>query len=295
MRQVARLLLARSELELEPHEAQLWDALFHKFLSQRLTRELLAAGTLECAREGDALPHGRGADGENAISLLVDGFASVLVASRHVATLGRADFVGEMSFLDETLPSHAHVVALEPVSYVRWDARALRALCAREREVEHALHAIWTQQLVRRLGRMDERVRLRAHLSSTAADDDDDGRAGDARRGGADGARALLARRETVLGAELELLELRAQAAAAEHAYSELARELAPLDAPPANGVRAAGAAVGGAPAALPGEFARALAVAASESAERLPWYMRACLWYHRWGVEPSGGAVQSE
>lgn len=210
--QVARLLLASAELSLEPHEAALWEGLFHRHLSQRQTRQLLAAGTLSRADEGEALPHGRDAQGRLSLSILVDGFASVNVGAKPVATLGRTDFIGEMSFLDESLPvhAHAHVVALEPVAYVRWDGDELRAAFARDPSLEHALLAIWTQQLVRRLGRMDERARLRSRQT-----------------GNGEMARQLLARRETVLLPALEKLEMRG-------AFDQLALTLAALPEPPA-------------------------------------------------------------
>lgn len=163
--QMVRIVWDRSHLELESHELALWETLFHKFLSQRQMRLLLRLGELEHANEGDALPHGRDASGKLSLALLVDGFASVMVAGKHVATLGRADFVGEMSFLDDSLPSHAQVVALEPITYIKWDGDELRSFFAQDKHAEHALQALWNVQLVRRLGRMDERVRLRSRAS----------------------------------------------------------------------------------------------------------------------------------
>jgi CRP-like cAMP-binding protein len=247
--QIGRLLAARAELQLEPHEDALWQALFHRVLSQRQMRRLLAAGTLESANEGDALPHGLDEHGRHSLCLVVDGFASVLVSSKPVATLGRADFVGEMSFLDASLPTHAHVVALEPVSYVRWDGDALRSLFESEPPLQHALHAIWTQQLVRRLGRMDERVRLRSSRSAN---------------GDGSSTRALIQRRQTVLLPALEQLERDCKDAAAlaeqpdyaEHvaaagqALNELSRTLAELPQPkpkPHGEVAAAAGGVGAA------------------------------------------------
>mmetsp|Transcript_24970 Transcript_24970/g.57745 ORF Transcript_24970/g.57745 Transcript_24970/m.57745 type:complete len:500 (+) Transcript_24970:49-1548(+) len=324
--QVVILLLACTELDLQTHERLLWDHLFSQAgLSQRQMRALLEVGSLECVRAGEALPHGRSGTGAEGgpltLSLVVDGIAAVYVGSnKQVATLGRGEFCGEMSFLDESRLPVAQVVATETVSFVRWDASELRAFFANHPEVRHAVQAIWNQQLIRKLDQMDERARLRSHLSLEMPDD--------ARLLSAGVRARLQATSRQVCSGQDSVSAQASQAGSARPAHRRsiadsqpfppqaLAAPTAPtssgeaqllfargsllnqgskggslLSAPgslsdsaqtpvaSATGATAAAAVAG---LGLPPAFSADLRCAQADT--QLPWYMRACLWYHRLG-----------
>lgn len=276
--QIVRILISRMEIELTEYERLLFDATFHDRLTKRQLRELLEVGTLQVCEPGELLPCGRSEDGRHALDVLVRGSADVVVGARRiVATLGEGDFVGEMSFLNTSHHAvHSDVVAAERVVFVTWDAELLRQHLERRPAVEHALHAIWSQQLVRRLHSMDERSRS-PHA-----------------RGGR-GGRLVGRETMTLMGPEER----------AELLLDTLALDAAPRHAAPGGGAARAAArgerswrtlwtrptstmheralAETGHPPTAPADMVSGPAVPPFSLAhERLPWYVRLCVWWHR-------------
>jgi len=163
--QIARILRERQEIVLAGHEHLLYENVFrNQGLTKRQVRALLSAGVVESRDAGEGLV----AEGEEASSLpfldvIVSGRVAVVVAGRTVAELSSGDFVGETSFvLGEASRSRPTVVALEPVTSIRWDADVLRRFFQEQPAVHHALSEIWNRQLVSRLRHMTQRARTRA-------------------------------------------------------------------------------------------------------------------------------------
>ena len=168
--QIARILHERQDISLAPHEHACFEAVFkQQHLSKRQVRELLGRGTLTHHAAGEAIPHGFAADGSLSLGIIVGGRADVVVeGGRTVGTLHRGDFVGEMKFLlGNPKRRHASVLASEPTEMVRWDAKALRAFFDEQPAVHHALEAIWSRQLVRRVRHLDEQERARGAAGLT--------------------------------------------------------------------------------------------------------------------------------
>ena len=59
--------------------------------------------------------------------LLVDGEAEVKIKHKHITTIKKGNFIGEMSFLSGDLPS-AHVSTLTPSKMLSWEKGKLRLL-----------------------------------------------------------------------------------------------------------------------------------------------------------------------
>lgn len=172
--QITRILRERQEVVLAEHEHLLYEGVFRQQgLTKRQVRALLAVGTVQTREAGEGLSLEGGQDDAPSLPFLdviVSGRAAVRVAGRTVAELSNGDFVGETTFvLGEASRSRPAVVAVVPVTSVRWDSDALRAFFHEHPVIHHALSEIWNRQLVARLRHMTERARTRATAEALVA------------------------------------------------------------------------------------------------------------------------------
>jgi Popeye protein conserved region len=82
--------------------------------------------------------------------LLVDGEAEVKIKHKHITTIKRGNFIGEMSFLSGELPS-AHVTTLTLSKILRWEKGKLRLLIDKNDDLRHEIHSIFSNDLILKL------------------------------------------------------------------------------------------------------------------------------------------------
>jgi CRP-like cAMP-binding protein len=82
--------------------------------------------------------------------LLVDGEAEVKIKHKHITTIKKGNFIGEMSFLSGDLPS-AHVSTLTPSKMLSWEKGKLRLLIDKNDDLRHEIHSIFSNDLILKL------------------------------------------------------------------------------------------------------------------------------------------------
>jgi len=82
--------------------------------------------------------------------LLVEGEAEVKVRHKHITTIKKGNFIGEMSFLSGELPS-AHVSTLTPSKILSWEKGKLRMMINKNDELRHEIHSLFSNDLIFKL------------------------------------------------------------------------------------------------------------------------------------------------
>ncbi len=86
------------------------------------------------------------------LMLLTDGTAKVEADGRVIATLKRANFVGEMSYVTGST-TNADVDALTDLRLVAWDREDLKRLAALDESFAVAIHSAFNWDLIHKIGR----------------------------------------------------------------------------------------------------------------------------------------------
>ena len=82
--------------------------------------------------------------------LLVDGEAEVKINHKHVTTIKKGNFIGEMSFLSGELPS-ANVSTLTPSKILSWEKGKLRLMIDKNDDLRHEIHSLFSNDLILKL------------------------------------------------------------------------------------------------------------------------------------------------
>ena len=130
-------------------QKRLYSDVFKASCSPQDMLKLLSVATWVDCKEGDSLIENK--SDPDGLILIDKGTASVVVNKKLVASLGRGDFVGEMSYLTNE-PAVADVTAASPMTYIRWDRLELYKLFDGRTELKSAINEIIGRDLINKIG-----------------------------------------------------------------------------------------------------------------------------------------------
>ena len=129
-------------------EKQLYDEVFCNSCSQREMLDILAVAKYVDFQESEEIVS-RGSDPASLI-LIENGTANVLLDGKLLASLGRGDFIAEMSYLTGE-PAVADVVALTSMTIIRWERSELEDLFEGNPNLKSTINEIIGRDLVQKI------------------------------------------------------------------------------------------------------------------------------------------------
>jgi Popeye protein conserved region len=87
---------------------------------------------------------------------LVDGEAEVKIKHKHITTIKKGNFIGEMSFLSGELPS-AHVSTLTLSKILSWEKGKLKLLIDKNDDLRHEIHSLFSNDIILKLINQNKR------------------------------------------------------------------------------------------------------------------------------------------
>jgi hypothetical protein len=145
--QVLRILYEKRFLNLSPDEKRVFNMIGAKMDILNF-KKLMRAGKWDVLPEHTDIINEK--EATEKLFFLVDGEAEVKMEDRHVSTIKKGNFIGEMSFLSGELPS-ANVSTLVPSKLLTWEKGELRLLIDKNKELRHEIHSLFSNDLILKL------------------------------------------------------------------------------------------------------------------------------------------------
>lgn len=92
----------------------------------------------------------------NCFHLIVDGIASISLKGNHITYVKDGTFLGEMSYLTESLPS-ATVRSESPITLLTWNKHILEKAIEKDEELDNAIKITLSEDLVSKIKSLNEK------------------------------------------------------------------------------------------------------------------------------------------
>lgn len=141
--------------KMSEQQKQLFNDVFKPSCSPKDMLKLLSVAKWVDCNGGEKIIQKAGSP--NGLFLISRGNANVIVEKVLVASLGRGDFVGEMSYLTGE-PAVADVEAASKMQYIHWEKDTLVKLLDGRPELKSAVNEIIGRDLIQKLGSREVKV-----------------------------------------------------------------------------------------------------------------------------------------
>jgi Cyclic nucleotide-binding domain len=151
--QVLRILYEKRFLNLSADEEKVFDMIGTKMDILNFKKFMRAGHWHEFGQHKEIITENEATE---RLFLLVDGEAEVRIHEKHVSTIKKGNFIGEMSFLSGELPS-ANVFTVTPSKILSWEKTKLRQLLEKNTELRHEIHSLFSKDLIMKLINQNKR------------------------------------------------------------------------------------------------------------------------------------------
>lgn len=128
-------------------EKKIYNSIFKDFTASQF-RKIYYNGKIVTTPPGEVLIE-QGTNVKN-ISVIVEGFVSIIVDGKEVAQCRQGNFIGEISFISGR-PATATVKSITEVTYLEWEQNNLRALLESDSDIRQPMQKLFNMELIHKL------------------------------------------------------------------------------------------------------------------------------------------------